>query len=190
MSRSKAPTFLFIPGGWHLPDYYSPIIKSLADSGYDSETVTLNINADPPLEDLEPEVNSILSKLRPLLKAGKDVIVVSHSYGGIPTTEAVGRLMEEQSSGSNDGQVVRLVYIAAFVPVKGDSIASMIGEFDEPLNPSLIDFDVSTEVEEWTWSLSNPFAIAALFHSQQSRARITLPRRRAALSIRIGTTPW
>jgi len=152
MPRSKTPTFLFVPGGWHLPDYYSPIIESLADSGYDSETVTLNINADPPLEDLEPEVDSVLSKLRPLLKAGKEVIVVSHSYGGIPTTEAVGRLMEEQSSRADEGKVARLVYITAFVPAKGDSMLSMIGDFDEALDASLIDFDVSTDVKEkWTW---------------------------------------
>ncbi len=143
-SHEEAPMFLFIPGGWHLPEYFSPLIQALADSGYSSETVTLNVNADPPLQDLEPEVDAILSKLSPLLEAGRRVIVVSHSYGGIPATEAVGRAFAKGIRPPGyQSRVVRLVYITAFVPTNGDSMVSMIGDFEEALDPNLIDFDVS-----------------------------------------------
>ena len=144
MAVPGTPIFLFIPGGWHSPQYFSPLVQALADSGYDSETVTLNINASPPLKDLEPEVEVILSKLNPLLEAGKNIIVVSHSYGGIPATEAIGRAFAAADQGpSHAGRVLRMVYMTAFVPCRGDSMTSMLGEFTEALDPALIDFDVS-----------------------------------------------
>src|SRR5262245_30911593 len=43
------------------------------------------------------------------------VILVGHSYGGVVITEA-----------GNDPKVVGLVYIAAFAPDKGESVASLI----------------------------------------------------------------
>jgi pimeloyl-ACP methyl ester carboxylesterase len=43
------------------------------------------------------------------------VILVGHSYGGVVITEA-----------GNDPKVVGLVYIAAFVPDKGESVSSLI----------------------------------------------------------------
>ena len=43
------------------------------------------------------------------------VILVGHSYGGVVITEA-----------GNDPQVIGLVYIAAFAPDQGESVASLI----------------------------------------------------------------
>src|SRR5438270_3964764 len=43
------------------------------------------------------------------------VVLVGHSYGGVVITEA-----------GNDPKVSKLVYIAAFAPDKGDSVASLI----------------------------------------------------------------
>lgn len=43
------------------------------------------------------------------------VILVGHSYGGVVITEA-----------GNDSKVVGLVYVAAFVPDRGESVASLI----------------------------------------------------------------
>jgi len=141
-SQPTSPTFLFIPGGWHFPAYFAPLANALANAGYASETVTLNVNADPPLQDLESEIHAILAKLLPLLEAGKQVIVVAHSYGGIPATEAVGRIATSPRLGIR-GSVLRLVYMAAFVPGKGDSMVGMIEGFDESLDPALISFGVS-----------------------------------------------
>ena len=43
------------------------------------------------------------------------VILVGHSYGGVEITEA-----------GNDPNVAGLVYIAAFAPDKGESVAALI----------------------------------------------------------------
>src|SRR6185436_8463859 len=52
-----------------------------------------------------------------LILAAQDqpVILVGHSYGGVVITEA-----------GNDPKVAGLVYIAAFAPDKGESVASLI----------------------------------------------------------------
>ena len=43
------------------------------------------------------------------------MVLVGHSYGGVVITEA-----------GNDPKVTKLVYIAAFAPDKGESVASLI----------------------------------------------------------------
>ena len=43
------------------------------------------------------------------------MVLVGHSYGGVVITEA-----------GNDPKVAKLVYIAAFAPDKGESVASLI----------------------------------------------------------------
>jgi pimeloyl-ACP methyl ester carboxylesterase len=56
------------------------------------------------------------------------VVLVGHSYGGAVITEA-----------GNDPKVVRLVYISAFAPDKGESVASLIKDPppDAPVPPIL-----------------------------------------------------
>ena len=56
------------------------------------------------------------------------VLLVGHSYGGAVITEA-----------GNDPQVVGLVYIAAFVPDKGESVSTLLKDRppDEPVSPIL-----------------------------------------------------
>jgi pimeloyl-ACP methyl ester carboxylesterase len=52
---------------------------------------------------------------RVLAKQNKPVILVGHSYGGVVVTQA-----------GNDPKVAGLVYIAAFAPDKGESVALLI----------------------------------------------------------------
>jgi len=65
-----------------------------------------------------------------LILAAQDrpVVLVGHSYGGAVITEA-----------GNDPKVVRLVYIAAFAPDKGESVSSLIKDPppDAPVPPIL-----------------------------------------------------
>src|SRR5712664_855483 len=50
-----------------------------------------------------------------IAQAKGPVVLVGHSYGGVVITEA-----------GNDPKVTKLVYIAAFAPDKGESVASLI----------------------------------------------------------------
>jgi hypothetical protein len=60
--------------------------------------------------------------------AGKDVILVMHSYGGVPGSAAAKDLSkEERAKESKPGGIVRLVYLAAFPIEEGVSLDDLGG---------------------------------------------------------------
>lgn len=62
-----------------------------------------------------------------LVFQGKEVVVVMHSYGGIPGTESVkGRTRRDIAAQAKKGGVVALVYMAAFLISAGQSVDSSL----------------------------------------------------------------
>lgn len=80
----------------------------------------------------------ILSHLQRLIvEQGKDVILVAHSYGGLPSTEVLGLAKEKgliksdrQTQGESGG-VVRVAYMTVLVPEKGGNAMGMLAEVGE-----------------------------------------------------------
>jgi len=67
-------------------------------------------------------VHEVLHKL---VDQGKDVIVIGHSYGGVPMTEGTkGLSKEERKRQGKSGGVVRLGYMTAFAPLVGRSLVT------------------------------------------------------------------
>ncbi|RFU24005.1 hypothetical protein B7463_g12330, partial [Scytalidium lignicola] len=63
-----------------------------------------------------------------LVAQGKEVVLVMHSYGGIPGTEsAKGLLKKDRAAEQKAGGIVSLVYIASFLLPQGESLASFLG---------------------------------------------------------------
>lgn len=117
------PTFVLVCGAWHLPPYWDALIAALADAGYESVAVTpRSVNAKPPVTSLKPDADAVKEVITDLVEKGKDVIVVMHSYGGCVGTEAVGELVD----GNREyvSKIQRLVYLAAWYPPQGQSIAA------------------------------------------------------------------
>ena len=114
--------FVFVPGAWHSPYYYEPLIAELAKLGYSSETVPLHVDAIPAVESFDPDVEAVVSKLSQLMDGDKDIILGLHSYAGIVGIEAVGRLSEQRSAaGKSIDRLKRMVFIASFIPFIGES---------------------------------------------------------------------
>lgn len=64
-----------------------------------------------------------------LVSQGKKVVVVMHSYGGIPGTESVkGRTRRDIAAQGKKGGVVALVYMAAFLISASQSVDSSLPE--------------------------------------------------------------
>ena len=131
-SMSRKPTFLFIPAAWHLPAYFDPLITHLSDHGYVSVAVTLpSVNSSPAVTSLQPDVDTAAAALITILNNNSEVIVVMHSYGGMVGTDAVGKVVKEladagEISGKESAKIKRLVYVAARVPLEGDTILNML----------------------------------------------------------------
>lgn len=62
-----------------------------------------------------------------LISQGKEVVMVMHSYSGIPGTESVkGRTRRNIAALGKKGGVVALVYMAAFLISAGQSVVSSL----------------------------------------------------------------
>lgn len=84
-----------------------------------------------PLTSNQPDVLAVRQVLEELTDSGKDIIVVAHSYGSIPTCEAVkGLRREERGKLGKAGGVVRLVFIAAWLLWEGESPPDIIGGYE------------------------------------------------------------
>ena len=107
MSTTQAdPSILLIHGGFVDGSGWQPVYTMLRDQGLDVSIV------QNPTVSLADDV----AFTRRLIAAqpGK-VILVGHSYGGVVVTEA-----------GNDPRVAGLVYITAFAPDAGESVAKLI----------------------------------------------------------------
>lgn len=109
MSRTSAGTaasIVLVHGGFVDGSGWQGVYNTLKKDGYNvaivqNPTITLD-------DDVAVTKRAIAAQAGP-------VILVGHSYGGVVITEA-----------GNDPKVVGLVYIAAFAPDRGESVASLI----------------------------------------------------------------
>jgi pimeloyl-ACP methyl ester carboxylesterase len=100
------PTILLIHGGFVDGSGWEGVFKRLRKSGY---AVSIVQNPTTSLAD------DVAATRRAIAASGGPVILVGHSYGGVVITQA-----------GNDPRVVGLVYIAAFAPDNGESVAKLI----------------------------------------------------------------
>lgn len=105
------PTIVFVHGLWADGSSFNKLINPLVDKGHKVIAVQ---NPTTSLED------DVAATKRAIERAGGDVILVGHSWGGFVITEA-----------GADPRVKALVYIAAFAPDKGETVASL-GESASP----------------------------------------------------------
>lgn len=110
------PSFLLVHGAWHRPTCWSALQGALATDGMPSHTVDLPSSGPQgtPTAGVYDDAEAIAARLREI---EGPVVVVGHSYGGIPVTEAaVGH-----------AHVAHLVYLTAYMPSEGESLGSLHG---------------------------------------------------------------
>ncbi|MEV1328472.1 alpha/beta hydrolase [Micromonospora costi] len=110
----ERPTFVLVPGAWHLPSSWDLLRGELDTLGYASRAVKLSTTGPDPRGGLQEDAQAIRSAVEAL---SGPVVVVAHSYGGIPATEGLAGLPD----------VRRLVYLAAYVPDVGESMHTLHG---------------------------------------------------------------
>lgn len=104
--QTLAVTVVLVHGGFVDGAGWEGVYSELKKDGYDVSVVQ---NPTTSLED------DVAATRRAVAQAKGPVILVGHSYGGVVITEA-----------GNDPKVAGLVYIAAFAPDQGESVASLI----------------------------------------------------------------
>jgi hypothetical protein len=146
MSSSK-PIIVFVPGAWHTPEGFTPLITLLSIANYSCIPITLpSINAHPGHPDFSQDVAAIRNTVTTLSDAGKDVVVVMHSNGSVPGSESLLHLSrsERQKEGKNGG-VIRVVYIGILLPKAGKT---MYETFTEAMQSPDLDPDYVKDENE------------------------------------------
>ena len=122
LPKMTQPTIVLVPGAWHGPDVYSSVTKTLGAHGYPTVSLPLpSVGAMPPNKNFDEDVKAIRDCLTSLIEKGeKEVILVVHSYTGMPGAEAPKGLgKKERREKGLKGGVVRLVFIMAFAMPEG-----------------------------------------------------------------------
>ena len=123
------PTVVFVPGAFHTPSHFQDFSEFLQKSSYPSVAVALpSIGGQASTANLDDDVGAIRSVLTQLVEDEKDVILVVHSYGGVPGCQTVRGL--EKSTLMKEGQkggVVQVLFIAAFVLEQGQCVVEVLG---------------------------------------------------------------
>ncbi len=120
--QNPKPTIVFVHGGWADSSGWNQEITSLERLGYPV------IAPADPLRDLASDTAYIRSVLQTI---SGPIVLVGHSYGGaVITNAAVGV-----------PNVKALVYIAAFAPDKGESLAQLVSmNPGSQIGPATLDF--------------------------------------------------
>ena len=133
LTNMSKPSIILIPASFALPELYDPIVDAVAANGYEIQALhlpTVGLKTGPR-EGAPPsmyeDATFIATEVEKLSDEGKDVILIAHSYGGIPATESTKGLgKEEREKDGKKGGVVALAYITAVVPAVGDSAMGVL----------------------------------------------------------------
>ena len=106
ITGTASAAVVLVHGGFVDGSGWEDVYKILKKHGYN---VSIVQNPTSSLAD------DVAATKRVLAEQKAPVVLVGHSYGGVVITEA-----------GNDPSVAGLVYIAAFAPDKGESVAALI----------------------------------------------------------------
>lgn len=106
IASAALPAVVLVHGGFVDGSGWEGVYKILKKDGYN-----VSIVQNPTLS----LADDVAATKRVLDAQNRPVILVGHSYGGVVITEA-----------GNDPKVAGLVYIAAFAPDRGESVAALI----------------------------------------------------------------
>lgn len=132
MSSSGNRTVVLVHGAWHSPWCWNQVIAELDHYGIPSVTVDLPSCRDDgtPAGDMHADA----AEIRRTLDRYDDVVLVAHSYGGIPATEGA----------AGHPAVKHIVYVAAYNADEGEFLMgyAVPNPTPELLNPQA-DLDIS-----------------------------------------------
>ncbi|MGW6936542.1 alpha/beta hydrolase [Lentzea sp. NPDC054927] len=114
----ERPALLLVHGAWHGSWCWEPLRTLLTNDGWRVDTVDLP-SVGSPAHGMHDDAEVVSEAIKAI---NGPAIVVAHSYGGIPATQAA----------AGQPNVRHLVYVAAFLPDVGDSLLGMVGGTPPP----------------------------------------------------------
>lgn len=121
MTSSAKPTILFVPGAWHLPVGFDVVRGQLQAIGYPTEAVAHpSVGEEPPKSNLLDDSANLRAAIEKLANEGKQVVVITHSYGGVVGSCAVENLgFSQRKAAGKKGGVIQYVKLSSDVSFPG-----------------------------------------------------------------------
>ncbi|BCL33179.1 alpha/beta fold hydrolase [Streptomyces aurantiacus] len=111
---SAKPTVVLVHGAWADSSSWAPVMERLRKDGYPVRAIA------NPLQGLTGDSAYVSSYLAAI---DGPVVLVGHSYGGAVITNAA----------ASDPDVKALVYIAGFIPAKGETVGELAARSSPPI---------------------------------------------------------
>ena len=101
----------------------------LEKAGYKLDLIELpSVGPAQHLPDFSADVAEIRSRVEKAVDNGEEVVIVMHSYGGIPTAQAVKGLdVTSRQEAKQSGGVKHLFFLASFLIPEGQSLVGAFG---------------------------------------------------------------
>lgn len=118
------PTLILIPGAYTPTPIYNTLLPRLRAHSLDVYTLPLQTVGRRPLPapHMYDDAAFIAAEVRKLVDAGKRVVLLGHSYGGVPVSQCTkGLSVKERAAEGKEGGIVRLVYLSAIVLRLGET---------------------------------------------------------------------
>ncbi|EXJ58602.1 hypothetical protein A1O7_06029 [Cladophialophora yegresii CBS 114405] len=142
-SNVDKPVIVIVPGSFSPAPFYADVVAALRSHGYEAIVETLPSSARSPLRGekaatMQDDADHFRNIVEKIADQGRDVVIMTHSYGGFPGTEcSKGLSKEERNTAGKTGGISRFVYVTSVVPTPGHSLKDLMGE----LVPSFINVE-------------------------------------------------
>jgi pimeloyl-ACP methyl ester carboxylesterase len=121
--------YVFVPGAWHGGWSWHPVGHRVRAMGHGATALTmpgLSLGDDPTELRLSDAVDHIVTAVQ--RRDLHDVVLVGHSWGGIPITGAAHRIGD---------RLAGVAYFSAFIPRPGESMAAAMGPMEGYLRDTI-----------------------------------------------------
>ena len=136
------PIVVIVPAACHTPAHYQLFACTLQKAHFNVAVIPLpSVGASPGLKTFDEDVAAIHRVVSSFVEDGDEVLMLLHSYGGLPGSAAMRGLgMKDRAKRGKEGGVRRLVYVSSYalledeaLPSKGDleTMRSYGESFDE-----------------------------------------------------------
>ncbi len=113
---TNQPTLVLVHGSWHRGVCYDPIVKLLqGEHGLKCIAVDLPSTSNNPEASFKDDIDVTQDAIRSETTAGRDVIVIAHSYGGMVGSSAIKGFAKPKTEAteSDIGHVIGFILIAS-----------------------------------------------------------------------------
>ncbi|KAI0966916.1 Alpha/beta hydrolase fold-1 [Xylaria arbuscula] len=141
------PYFLFVTGSFVPAVFYDDMVNRIKAHGYDIKALQLptvglgpGLGRDTPPATMYDDAAFIAKEAEALADAGREIILVAHSYGGMPATESIkGLSAQDRQREGKKGGIIRLAYKTVLLTNPGHSASEVLPPPQDPSSGPQLD---------------------------------------------------